>query len=508
MLKNKLKNLIQYFKNKFSPIQQILILSALVRLISVFFSKGFGFHDDHFLIIESSQSWVDNFDYNYWLPSEEDPNRQPSGHPLFYVGLQYFVFKIFKILAINDPQMKMLMVRFIHAAWSLLIVKFGYLIAEKLSNQKTAIYVALLLGLYWFMPFVSVRNLAEFVCLPAFMWGIWLLVKEINYKNFLFAGILFGVAFSIRFQVVFMLAGVGISLLILKTPFKQLLALGFGFLLTIFITCGLVDFILWNKPFAEFLSYIQYNIDNAGVYGTNNWHMYFDLIFGLLIPPLSFALFYGYFYSYKKTIIIFWSVFVYLAFHTYFPNKQERFVLTIFPLLIISGTIGAFMLYENYKLKLSPKLVTVSKWFVIILNCILLLFLSPSYGKRHRVESVYYLSKKTDCTTFFIEDSNKENDYLMPPLFYFGKWFSVCGINKNYNADSALVYYNQTSLQPKPNYVIFMQAENIESRVAAMKKNFPDLRYEATIEPSLLDKTLFWLNPLNDNQTAFIYKLK
>jgi hypothetical protein len=166
------------------------------------------------------------------------------------------------------------------------------------------------------------------------------------------------------------------------------------------------------------------------------------------------------------------------------------------------------MLYENYKLKLSPKFVTVSKWFVIILNCILLLFLSPSYGKRHRVESVYYLSKKTDCTTFFIEDSNKENDYLMPPLFYFGKWFSVCGINKNYNADSALVYYNQTSLQPKPNYVIFMQAENIESRVAAMKKNFPDLRYEATIEPSLLDKTLFWLNPLNDNQTAFIYKLK
>jgi len=502
-----MKNLIQYFKNKYSLLQQILILSALVRLISVIFSRGFGFHDDHFLIIESSQSWVDDYDYNYWLPSESDPDRQPSGHPLLYVGFQYFTFKVLKFLSINDPQTKMLFVRLIHALWSLLIVRFGYLITEKLSNQKVASYVGLLLGLYWFMPFVSVRNLAEFVCIPPFMWGIWLILKEKNYKNYLLAGVLFGIAFSMRFQIVFMLAGLGISLLLLKTPFKHILLLAIGFLLTSFLTCGLVDYILWKKPFAEFLSYIQYNLDNAGIYGNNNWHMYFDLILGLLIPPLSIALFIGYFYSYKRTLIIFWSAFIYLAFHTYFPNKQERFVLTIFPLLIIAGTIGAVELYERYHTKFSLNFIRFSKWFVICINFILLLFLSPSYGKRHRVESVYYLSKKTDCTTFFVEDSNKENDYLMPPLFYFGKWFSVYGINKTYNADSALVYYNQTSLIPKPNYVIFMQAENIDSRVAAMKKNFPDLKYETTIEPSLLDKTLFWLNPLNDNQTAFIYKI-
>lgn len=505
--KNKLKTILNYFKSNYSPLQQILLLSVFVRLISVFFSKGFGFHDDHFLIIESSQSWVDDYDYNYWLPSESDPNRKPSGHPLFYVGFQYLFFKALKLLSITDPQLKMFFVRLIHAGWSLLIVKFGYLITEKLSDKKTALYAGLLLGLYWFMPFISVRNLAEWVCVPPFMWGIWLLLKEAKFKNYFLAGVLFGVAFSMRFQIVFMLAGVGVSLILLRTSIQQLIGLILGFIITIGITCGLVDYVLWKKPFAEFMSYIYYNIDNAGVYGTNNWHMYFDLILGLLIPPLSFVLLAGYFYSYKQILILFWSVFIYLAFHTYFPNKQERFVLTVFPVLIIAGTIGAINIYKKYQFKLSPKLIKFCFWFVLTLNTLLLLFLSPSYGKRHRVESVYYLSKKQDCTNFFVEDSNKENDYLMPPLFYFGKWFSVCGINKSYNADSALVYYNQTSLKVKPNYVIFMQAENIESRVAAMKKNFPGLKYEATIQPSLLDKTLFWLNPLNDNQTAFIYKL-
>lgn len=111
--------------------------------------------------------------------------------------------------------------------------------------------------------------------------------------------------------------------------------LTFSFFAVALLTQGVVDYMIWKKPFAEFMSYIDYNIANAGVYGSDVWHMYFDLILGLLIPPLSFVLFAGYFYSWKKTPLIFWPVLFYLAFHTYFPNKQERFVMTILPLLVI-----------------------------------------------------------------------------------------------------------------------------------------------------------------------------
>jgi hypothetical protein len=235
--------------------------------------------------------------------------------------------------------------------------------------------------------------------------------------------------------------------------------------------------------------------------------MYFDLIFGLLIPPLSFLLFAGYLYTWKKTPLLFWPVLLYLAFHTYFPNKQERFIMTILPLMIISGTIGMFMIYEKYQSRINRKLFRFSKVFVIVLNLILLPVLSTSYSKRHRVEAMYYLFKKHDSNNFFVDDSNKQDDFLMPPLFYYGKWISVFGITKTRTADSALAYYNKLLPKERPTYFVFWQGENIEARVDSVKKRFPSLVYEATIQPSLIDKTLFFLNPLNDNQTAFIYRL-
>lgn len=498
---------IQLFKTRYSPLHQLLILGFLFRLVSVFFSKGFGWHDDHFLIIESSQSWVDGFDYNNWLPSASDPSRVPQGHSLFYIGIHYYIFKFFHLIGLVDPQIKMFFIRLLHAIWSLLIISYGYKITLQYSTKKVAWYVGIFLTFYWFMPFMSVRNLVEFVCVPPILMAIYHCGPgKGTTRSFLLAGLWLGIAFSIRFQSVFITAGLGLALLILRTPFKQLLLLTLSFLVVVVLSQGLVDYVIWKQPFAEFLSYVQYNLDNASAYGTDNWHMYFDLILGLLIPPLSFVLFAGYFFTWKKMPLIFWPVFFYLTFHTYFPNKQERFIMTVLPLMIISGTIGLFLIYEKYKTRFNPQLIRFSKIFVIVVNLILLPILSTSYSKRHRVEAMTYLHNKNDSHNFFVEDSNKENDFLMPPLFYYGKWISVCGINRTFTADSALAYYKKLPPEMKPKYVVFWQAENISTRVDSLKKRFPTLRYETTIEPSLIDKTLFFLNPLNDNQTAFIYR--
>ncbi len=500
--------LVQKFKAAYTPLQQLLILGFLLRLVAVIFSKGFGWHDDHFLIVEAAQSWADGYDYNYWLPSPNDPSRVPQGHPLFYVGLHYYLFKFLQLIGMAGPQAKMLVVRLLHALWSLLVIKYGYKIAEQYGNKKTAWYTGLFLTFYWFMPFMSVRNLVEYVCVPPMLMAIYYLKKDAVAKNFMVAGIWLGFAFAVRFQAVFIVAGIGLALLMGRTPLKHLVLFALSFAAVLLVTEGLVDYLIWKKPFAEFMAYVQYNLDNATAYGTDNWHMYFDLIFGLLIPPLSFLLFAGYFVTWKKMPLIFWPVLFFLAFHTYFPNKQERFIMTILPLMIISGTVGMFMLHEKYREKIKPGLFKFSKVFVISLNLLLLPILTTSYSKRHRVEAMSYLYNKHDSRNFFVEDSNKENDFLMPPLFYYGKWISVYGINKTRNADSALAYYKTLPPQMKPGYVVFWQAEHIEARVDSLKKRFPTLSYEATVEPSLIDKTLFFLNPLNDNQTAFIYRLK
>jgi hypothetical protein len=258
--------------------------------------------------------------------------------------------------------------------------------------------------------------------------------------------------------------------------------------------------------FAELGGYIEYNLNNSDQYGTNNWHMYFDLIFGLLIPPLSIVLFAGYFRSWKKMPMMFWSVLIYLSFHIYFPNKQERFIMTILPFIIISGTVGAFTLYEHFGRQINRRLFRFCKAFVIVLNLILLPVLTVSYSKRHRCEAMYYLYKHHHSAEFIVEDSNHDS-FLMPPLYYFGRWMKDKGATKETGMKEIVDYYENKAGRDRPEFVIFWEAENLEARIDSVKKYFPDLRYEATIEPSFIDKTIYWLNPLNSNETTYIYRL-
>ncbi|MBL7899477.1 MAG: hypothetical protein JNJ99_13140, partial [Crocinitomicaceae bacterium] len=58
----------------------ILIAALVIRIIAAIFSQGYGMHDDHFLVIEASSSWVDGYDYNHWLPWSPESKGVPEGH--------------------------------------------------------------------------------------------------------------------------------------------------------------------------------------------------------------------------------------------------------------------------------------------------------------------------------------------------------------------------------------------------------------------------------------------
>lgn len=503
--------MIASLKNYFNthPLRFAIFAGLLFRLFATIFSKGFGFFDDHFLILEAAQSWVDGTDYNYWLPSESDPTRQPQGHPYFYVGIHFLLLKFQTMLGLTDPQGKLYLIRLLHALWSLLIVYFGFKIAYKKSNLKVASWVGLALSLYWFFPFLSVRNLVEIACIPPMVIATWLVVKndsKLSVKDSLLIGFMLALAFSFRFQTVIFSAGFGLALLLLRVPFKHLIVIVLGFLVTAFITLGILDIYVWGKPFVEFMAYVQYNIDNATVYGVDVWHMYISIILGLLIPPISILVFVGYFKNWKKEPLLFWPTFLFFAFHTYFPNKQERFILPIVPFIIILGFIGGYQIITKYNWE-SKKWFKNIVVFCCVLNFILLPILTFSYSKRNRVEAMTYIAKQKDCVRLIIEDSNRD-DFTMPPQYYLQNWSSTYGITKLFTPDSMLAHYKGLKPSDKPNYVVFMQAEHINERVDSLRKRFPTLHYEATIEPSFIDKTMHFLNPLNDNQTTYIYKIR
>ena len=265
-----------------NPLRLIILLAILSRIVAVIFSKGFGWFDDHFLIIESSQSWVDGFDYNKWLPSSG--NEIPTGHNLFYAGIHYVIFKGFAYLGFNDPQAKMYIIRLLHAALSIVTVVLGYRIAFKQGGLKAARLAGLLLAVLWLFPFLSVRNLIEFTCVPFLVWGSWILMNNDKYRystiNGLIAGLVLGLAFCMRFQSLIYIGGIGLALLLLGR-WKAAFMTGIGILITAFVCLGSIDIYLWGYPFAELIEYVRYNIYHSGEYIIGPWYQYLLVIFGI-----------------------------------------------------------------------------------------------------------------------------------------------------------------------------------------------------------------------------------
>ena len=500
-----MQTLTKYYQQH--PLRSILFAALFFRLVAVVFSKGFGWIDDQFLIVEIAQSWVDGTDYYGWLPTA-DGSTVPKGFSFFYVGLHYLLFRFLEWMHILEPQSKMYIVRFVHALWSLLIVYFGYKITLKLSDRKTANLAGWLLALLWFFPFLSVRNLVEFVSIPFLIWGTYLIVSSTETSKWavwLWVGILFGLAFNIRIQTLLFSGGIGLVLLITER-WKETLIVGLGFIGTVAIFQGGIDYWIWEEPFAQLKAYIHFNMVHSGDFTVGPWYVYLLFLLGILIPPVSLFLFYGWLNSWKKLLLLFIPVLLFLLFHSYYPNKQERFVITIVPFLIIAGIIGWQQIILKYEA--SKKFIRLNKisWtFFWVINLILLLPVSMIYSKKARVETMVYLSQYDELKYFIIEDVNK-NVLRFPPLFYLRNWIPYDALMADEKFNSFIKKKDWKQTVSQPGFVLFYQPDSIEQRVEKMKTIFPQLVFEVKIEPGTADRVLHWLNPINDNQNIYIYR--
>ena len=402
----------------------------------------------------------------------------------------------------------MFIVRILHGLWSLLIISYGYKLTLIYGEKKVAIKVAWLLALFWIFPFLSVRNLVEFVCIPFLMIGTYLVAEKTSKYNFgrwLWIGMLFGLAFNIRYQTGLFTAGIGLVILI-EGKWKQLLSLSLGFLGLVALIQGGVDYLIWDQPFAQLIAYVTYNASSAGQYTVGPWYHYLIFLLGVIVPPVSLFILFGYARSYKKVLIIFLPVLLFFVFHSFYPNKQERFITTIVPFLFISGMIGWRMIEDGL---LNPPMMRrfiYGSWvFFWVVNFIVLVPVSTMYSKKARVESMVYLSKYENLNYFVIEDDNK--DVLrFPPQFYLKQWVHYDAFMKKDKFEDFARKKDWTKTTNQPEFVLFFQPNDLEERVARMQSIFPGLVPETMIEPGLMDELLHWLNPINDNQNIYIYR--
>jgi len=496
--------MVEYIRKEWenNSLRVILVIAFILRLISVIFSKGYGMHDDHFLIIESSQSWVDGFDYNNWLPW--NGTATPQGHSFFYIGIHYLIFLFFKFIGISDPNFKMFLIRLIHAVYSLLVVSLSYKITLRLSNKKNAKLVGLLLAILWMMPFFSVRNLVEMVAIPPLLASVWLIIKtdKPSLKQYLISGLIGGLAFSIRYQTGLFLGGMGLVLLYQK-QFKQALVFGIAVIASISIFQGGIDFFIWHKPFTELTEYVRYNIENKNEYISMPWYNYILLLLGIFVPPYSILLFLGFFNTKKKYLLVFIPTLIFLVFHSYFPNKQERFIFSVLPFYIVLGIVGINNFIENKNNNKAIKAIyKYSFIFFLIINFILLTFVSTTYSKKARVETMYYLYKKQSKGNILYEGTNKGGSKILPQ-FYSGTWRHIFHIDneENYHTYETM----PDSVKPEFEYFIFYGNDNLENRKKRVENIFGKMQIRYKSAPSFVDWLLYTINPNNSNDTIFIY---
>jgi hypothetical protein len=514
------------------PLRAILIAALILRMLAVFFAPGYMMHDDHFLTIEPSASWANGKNFNNWLPGIGNTNAHPEPISFFYLGFLYLVFSTLQFFGIENPETQMVLIRAIHAFYSLLTIYFAYKITERISNSGNARIVGLLLAFMAIMPNFSVRNLVEFVCMPPLLAGMWLLLcyvplrdvrfgslkiegtafenkSQTHWIKLLLAAFIMGLAVGIRFQTGLFVAIVG-AVLLVQHSFKSAFLFGVVSFSAFFLT-QIDDVLLWGgQPFQHLRGYFEYNKKNALNYpGSPLAYLSFIGIF--ILPPVSIFLTIGFFRQWKKLSIIVLPTLAFLLFHCLYPNKQERFILPILPFFVMAGVIG----WNELPLKR-----IIGKWNGIgwkmfwVINSVAMMVLCFTHSKRSRVEAMSYLYERGDCNNFILEFTHSSSGAMMPQFYsdcwttyyYFKSGYPVDGVMRNVEHEDRITADN---IMPRslPNYILFYDDEQLNERVARMQRYYPQLTRCTTIESGWFDKMLNALNPKNTLEKIHIYTI-
>ncbi|MBN2035367.1 MAG: glycosyltransferase family 39 protein [Chitinispirillaceae bacterium] len=481
------------------PLVVIMAAAIVSRLVAVIFAKGYGMIDDHFLVLEWAQHWLDG---------ETIRRSHPAGHSIVYPGLHYGLLLAFKKTGFYNPDAIMYVVRFLHAAFSLVTVYIGYSCLKGRTHDRIAALAGLILAILWVFPFMSVRNLIEMVCIPFLALAVFYALRYEDDKAWapaLLAGVFLGLSFVFRYQVITFAAGMGMVFL-WRRQISGALLCGAGFLLSSFLVQGMVDWIAYGYPYASFAAYLLYNKSHAYGYTTSPFYTYLFTIMGVLLPPTSLLLMYGFCRTWKRWAVVFWPVVFFLAFHSLFPNKQERFILPAIPFVVMLGVIGwqefaARSVWWNRHSRLHGGLW---KWFWIV-NVVLLLIVSTTYSKRSRVETMNVLRRQGDAQAVLMESPDKS--IPSPPVFYLGKNVPFYFLTARTTVDSVRRAMDSTGITP--NYIVLVTNKNIEQRKERLGELFGELEYTALVMPSIIDRVLHALNPrYNRNEQCTIFRVR
>jgi hypothetical protein len=204
--------------------------------------------------------------------------------------------------------------------------------------------------------------------------------------------------------------------------------------------------------------------------------------------------------------MIFLPVIVFFTLHSYFPNKQERFIFPVVPMILLLSVVGWEEYVKGSVFWLRHRMVLKSLWvWFWVINFLLLVPFTTYYSKKARVEAMYTLYGKPVSG---IVMAGGKLGVTQPPLFYAGV-YPVPIYQIDNDEQLALMKTKLDTTKIRPNFMVIFSPDDIDQRVHRIESSLGlKLIFERRIEASFLDDVFYRLNPkFNKNQTTFIYRI-
>ncbi len=357
--------------------RKVMRFSLVLHLCCAWFSGGFYQYDEHFQILEFMNALLGKTPFHD-LPWEYHFQMRSWLQPFFYLGIQ----KLDVLLGVGNPIVQAFTFRLVTAVlgWVSLFMLASRVdrFIKKIEWQKTAIF---LLATLWCIPYIHARTSGENLGGSLFWISFCIFIDHPKSFSRLFgSGLLMGLAFLLRFQIGFMIAGFGLYSLMVRRTFP-VVKFGLGFLVA--LTLGLIaDRVGYGVWTLSAMNYFRENI-LAGKVGSFGHLPWWELLFqtAFVLPPVSTVLFgFGAVGLWRNPrSLMFWTVTPFLLIHCLITWKELRFwfpLVPVFPVLAVMG-MEALLDWNQIWVRAWVRWVTRG---LIIVNGVVLIFLSLRYG--------------------------------------------------------------------------------------------------------------------------------
>ncbi len=423
----------------------------------------------------------------------------------WFIALHALVFKGLETLNIHKPEIATTVIRLMMALLSFHTIIAGYKMVNQLYNQRIAAFTGILLAGFWFIPWLSVRNMALMAAVPLFMTALYFLNLHLRKPNYILpflTGILCTIGFLLAYDTWIIVALLFLTLLFSA---KYITALVF---ITAFALSHLsvqVPFDLVNKvePLTAVSTYFQVFFKSLAVYPV--WYLVYLLPFVVMIPPVSVFLFRGLATSFKQLYFITIPTIFTLISSIFFGESAVGLMLFTLPFIIVAGSSGWVLFIEKSvfwaRHNSGYYLVLLCFWS---LNFFLLPFASTLYARETEIEAMQFLSRYEPVNSFVSEQSGNEQVVRMPH-FYLNQQCAEILVNQDFPPDSLKVWLRSNPEQD-PQFILFYGERNLKDRIEAIYPVLPNISYVTSLESGITESFIKLLFKDFPAETIVVYR--